>query len=68
MGSMKSQTAAAPAVPRACPVIDPALFMEHMRERMMLMALGGEVMYGWKENFCLWAITPSSFWSSTLLS
>ena len=45
-----------------------ALFMEHMRDSMMLMALGGEVMYGWKENFCLCAITASSFWSSTLLS
>ncbi len=40
---------------------------EHMRDRMMLIALGGDVTYGWKENFCLCAITASSFWSKTLL-
>ena len=35
--------------------------MEHMLDMMMLMALGGDVMYGWKENFWRCAITASSF-------
>ena len=42
--------------------------VEHMRDMMMLIALGGAVTYGWKENFCRCAITASSFWSKTLLS
>ena len=42
--------------------------MEHMRDMMMLIALGGAVTYGWKENFCRCAITASSFWSKMLLS
>ena len=41
--------------------------MEHIRDMMMLIALGGDVTYGWKENFCLCAITASSFWSRMLL-
>ena len=55
------QTATAPAVSRPWPGIDSGFFMEHIRERMILMALGGEVMYGWKENFCLCDITACSF-------
>lgn len=35
--------------------------MEHMFDMMMLIALGGDVMYGWKENFWRCAITASSF-------
>ncbi len=61
------QTATALISPSGKPAMGDLLPMEHMRDMMMLMALGGDVTYGWKENFCLCAITASSFWSRMLL-
>src|SRR4051812_34713322 len=41
--------------------------MVHICERVMLTALGGGVMYGWKETFSRSATTASSFLSRTSL-